>query len=149
MQHHLNLDEISFRLPYQERQSDNLLTLAQLQDWEDTAQINKDWDGLDQQPLDPIQLITGFRFADFRRKTASSTNSYKPVYTVHGLVDVTFRRFADDYIVDHIIVHGRGCRVVPYRPEQMAVTAASYGFRLDTLHYNVDISPSVVTWSTI
>lgn len=50
----------------------------------------------DEEEQDAIQYIIGIPFKSFNRKTASTKNSFNPVYTLNKLIDLTFCRISSD-----------------------------------------------------
>lgn len=150
MQHEITVDHLSLKLPHKDKDYETSpLCLTTLQCHRENALLAKDFDGETQPPLDAIQQIVGVPFHHFKRRTASRTNSYRPVFTFNNLVDITFRKFGDDYVVDTITVHGRGWGVVPYSADRMILHGADFGLELYEIHHKIDIPANIVSWDTI
>lgn len=100
--------------------------------------------------MDIVQLITGVPFTEFTCTTPNARQWYQ-VYSFHKLLELKFKQdaAAETLTLTEITVNGRGCEIVPYRPEQITANAEQYGFRLVECHYNLDISPDVVNYSTV
>lgn len=150
MPHLITADHLELKYPYQhDIDEGSPLFLDALKAFNDSAEVAKDWDSLEQLPLDVVQLITGIPFHKFKRRTASQTNSFKPVFTLNDLVDVRFRKWGERHLLESIVVHGKGWQVVPYSVQKMVATAAKHGLNLDVVHFKFDVSRDVISFETI
>jgi hypothetical protein len=150
MTHLVSPDHLTLKFPYQETlPDDSPLFLDKLQAFHDYALDAKEWDKLEQQPFDVVQLITGIPFHKLKRRSQSQTNAYKPVFTLDNMVDVQFRKYGDKRILESITVHGRGWDIVPYSVPKMVATAKKHGLVLDVVHYKLDVSPDIISFQTI
>lgn len=148
--HIITTDHLELKLPYQENVPETSpLILGNLKYHVEKTALANEWEGATSNQLDVIHAITGLPFKNFKRRTASQTNSYRFVYTLNNLVDVKFRKYGENYVVDSIVVHGKGWQIVPYSAQKMVATAATYGLKLDIVHYKLDVSRDVVSFDTL
>jgi hypothetical protein len=100
---------------------------------------------------DIIQTLIGIPFKNFKRKTASDKNSYRPVYTFGKLIDLSFCRTTTEniYRLDNITIHGKGCPLVPYSSEKIIKTATAYNLTLIRRDDKFDIPASIVPFATL
>lgn len=150
--HLVSADHLELKYPYKSdvsKYSPLFLDALKNLEFSEYAELSKEWNNLDQQPLDVVQLITGIPFHKFKPRTASRTNSFKPVFTLNNLVDVRFRMWDDRHLLESIVVHGKGWQVVPYSVQKMVATASNYGLKLDVVHCKFDVSGDEVSFETI